>query len=165
VATIPAVVDDQSLLGRVLGAGQAVRLRARYQELIQRIARRATTPEQRDQLSERAARLNPDEWPDEGAVRAASRSVESEWAAIAEELPQRRRGRRGGRHRAIRPDEPGPASSEIMAANGESRGDDSEVRLADHDRGGDDRRLRGSVSADPVDPAEARTATDVPGDD
>jgi hypothetical protein len=162
---IAAVVDDHSLLGRVLGADQASRLRARYQELLQRIARRATTPEQRDRLTERAVRLNPDEWPDEGAVRAGSRTIESDWGAIAEELPQRRRGRRGGRNRAVQPESAGPAASEIMASNGESRGDDSEARRADHDRGSDDAGRRGPVSPDSVDPAAPGTTADVPGDD
>jgi hypothetical protein len=161
----PAAVDDQSLLGRVLGAEQAGRLRARYQDLLQRIARRATTPEQRDRLTERAARLNPDEWPDEDAARAASRTIEADWSALADELPQRRRGRRGGRNRAVRPEAAGAAASEIMASNGESRGDDSEIRLDDHDRGRDDRSRRDPGSADSGDPAAARTAADVPGDD
>jgi hypothetical protein len=159
-------VDDQSLLGRVLGAGNAVRLRTKYQELLQRIARRATTPEQREQLTERAGRLNPDEWTDEGAVRAASRTVEQEWAAIAEELPQRRRGRRGGRHRAAGRLEPAAAGpSEIMASNGESRVDQGEARVADSDRLDAGDRDSDSVSTDDVEPAETRTATDVPDDD
>jgi hypothetical protein len=162
----PVQVDDQSLLGRVLGAERAVWLRNRYQELLQRIARRATTPEQRDQLTERAGRLNPDEWTDETTVRTASRTVEQEWADIAEELPQRRRGRRGGRHRAAGRLEPAAeASSEIMTANGEGRGDQRETRLADPDRVDPGGRDSDPVSTDSVDSPETRTATDVPGDD
>lgn len=162
----PVQVDDQSLLGRVLGAEQAVRLRAKYQELLQRIARRATTPEQREQLTDRAGRLNPDEWTDESAVRTASRTVEQEWAAIAEELPQRRRGRRGGRHRAAGRLEPSAAEqSEIMASNGESRVDQREARVADSDRVDAGNRDSDPLSPDDVEPAETRTATDVPGDD
>jgi hypothetical protein len=162
--TPPIVVDDQSLLGRVLGANHAVRLRT--QELLQRIARRATTPEQREQLTERAGRLNPDEWSNEAAVRAACRTVEQEWAAIAEELPQRRRGRRGGRHRAAGRLEPAVAGpSEIMATNGESRVDQREARVADPDRLDAGGRDSDPVSTDADDPAETGTATDVPDDD
>jgi hypothetical protein len=165
-STPPVQVDDQSLLGRVLGAERAVRLRTKYQEVLQRIARRATTPEQREQLTERAGRLNPDEWTDEAAVRAASRTVEQEWAAITEVLPQRRRGRRGGRNRAAGRLEPAAAGpSEIMASNGESRVDPREARLAGPDRVDAGGRDRDPVSTDAVDPAETRTATDVPGDD
>jgi hypothetical protein len=165
VPAVAAVLEDQSLLGRVLGAEHAARLRGRYQELLQRIARRATTPEQREQLTDRAGRLNPDEWAEEAAVRAGARTVDEEWAAIAAELPQRRRGRRGGRHRPSgRAGTTGPEFSEIMAGNGERRGEQSEARLADSDRLDADRGGRDSVSADPVGPPETRTATDVPGD-
>ena len=91
--------DDDSLLGRVAGVREAARLRSTYATLIQRISRRARTPEDRDRLLDRASRLNPEEWPDEAAVTAGLQSVEASWDAIASELPQRRRGRRGGRRR------------------------------------------------------------------
>lgn len=97
--TPAAVVEDHSLLGHTLGAETAMRLRSRYNELVHRIARRARTPEERARLTERAARLNPDEWPDEAAIRACAESFAAEWNAVVAELPQRRRGRRGGRHR------------------------------------------------------------------
>ena len=94
------------------GAEQARRLRQQFAELLQRIARRARTPDDRDRLTERAGRLNPDGWADEAAIQAAVVTVEADWAAIALELPRRRRGRRGGRHandaRANAAREPGP---------------------------------------------------------
>jgi hypothetical protein len=93
------VIDDESLLGRTVGAERAARLRGRYQELVERIGRRARTPEDRDRLMDRMQRLNPDEWGDEQAIRAAVATVEAEWDTLATELPSRRRGRRGGRHR------------------------------------------------------------------
>jgi hypothetical protein len=93
------VIEDDSPLGRIVGGERAARLRARYSELSQRIARRARTPEERDRLTERMQRLNPDEWGDEGAIRAALQTVDAEFDALAGELPSRRRGRRGGRHR------------------------------------------------------------------
>jgi len=98
-AAPPLVVDDQSLLGRTLGGATAARYRARYSELLERITRRARTPEERDRLTEAAQRLNPDDWPDAEAVRAHAQTIEAEWDAVAAELPARRRGRRGGRRR------------------------------------------------------------------
>jgi hypothetical protein len=95
----PVVSEDHSLLGRVAGAERASKLRAAYLDVLQRIGRRSRTPEERDRLTERMQRLNPDEWPDEASVRAQLDSAPQEWAAIAAELPARRRGRRGGRNR------------------------------------------------------------------
>src|SRR5262245_5184805 len=92
------IVDDLSLLGKTLGAEQARRLRAQFAELLQRIARRARTPDDRDRLTEQAGRLNPDGWADEAAIQAAVVTVEADWQAISAQLPRRRRGRRGGRH-------------------------------------------------------------------
>lgn len=97
---VPVVLDDQTLLGRTLGAERAAELRARYAEILQRITRRARTPEDRDRLIERAQRLNPDDWADEDAIRTAAATVEADWAALTAELPARRRGRRGGRRQA-----------------------------------------------------------------
>jgi hypothetical protein len=100
VAVTPAPVvelEDESLLGRVLGPAAAALLRQRYTDLSQRILRRARTPEERDRLTERLKRLNPDDWSDEGSVRSGAQTVEAGWDAIAVELPSRRRGRRGGR--------------------------------------------------------------------
>jgi hypothetical protein len=96
----PVVLDDETPLGRVLGGEAAAGLRARYAELMQRITRRARTPEDRDRLLEQAQRLNPDEWSDEATVRAAAPGVDAAWDALVAELPARRRGRRGGRRRA-----------------------------------------------------------------
>jgi hypothetical protein len=93
------MVDDQSLLGRVLGAKEAARLRGAYTQMMQRVARRARNPEDRDRLTERAARLNPEEWSDEATVTAEAQTVQAAWDAIIAELPSRRRGRRGGRPR------------------------------------------------------------------
>ena len=99
-ADAPVVLaDDHSILGQALGVEHAARLRARYGEMLQRIARRSRSPEERDRLVERARRLNPDDWPGEAEVRTAVVTVEAEWLAIVADLPARRRGRRGGRRR------------------------------------------------------------------
>jgi hypothetical protein len=141
----PAPSDDASLVGRVLGAEMAARIRARYAGLTERISRRARTPEERDALLERARRLNPDAWPDEAAVEARRHSIESELDALASALPPRRRGRRGGRHRQdAGPIAPGMEPSGIMASGderhenlveGPETGLDPESRPADPDGG------------------------------
>lgn len=97
------VLEDDTLLGKAVGAAEAARMRAAYNELVQRIARRSRSPEERDRLMERAGRLNPEEWADGAAVAAgvAAFAVDSE--AIRQELPRRRRGRRGGRAREREP--------------------------------------------------------------
>jgi hypothetical protein len=108
-AAAPAVVlEDESLLGRTVGAVEAARLRSAFSEMTQRIVRRSRTPEERDRLTERAARLNPDEWADETAIKDGALQFGAELEAIRQELPRRRRGRRGGRSR----DREGAASSE-----------------------------------------------------
>jgi len=144
------IAPDDSLMGRVLGAAEARRLRASYATLLQRISRRARTPEDRARLLDRAERLNPEDWTDEAAVTAGAQSVEAAWDEVAAELPQRRRGRRGGRRRE-RADEPSgqgdrPAAaagaSGIMVgdeASGETREQDSaEPAVGDADRRADD---------------------------
>jgi len=121
-------IQDESTLGRVLGGREAARLRAHYNDLLQRIARRARTPEERDRLTERATRLNPDDWTDASAVQAAVTSIEADWEAIASELPQRRRGRRGGRS-ARRHDPEGPGRVPVAALPAEGPGQTSEARF------------------------------------
>jgi hypothetical protein len=165
------VLEDHSPLGRVLGADRARALRTLYGELVQRIQRRARTPEDRERLLERAQRLNPDDWQDEAVIRPLAEGFEAERMAIQAELPSRRRGRRGGRHRdgeaAGRETAPGesqefeaglepggddgseweeaqdPAASAIMAGEGE---DDSNARTDSTDvapsaAAADDRRV------------------------
>ena len=153
----PVVVEDETLLGRVLGADEAARLRRRHAELLQRIGRRARTPEDRDRLSERAGRLNPDDWSDEAAVRASAATLDAELDAIAEELPQRRRGRRGGRRRAAGG---GPSSdvSAIMGASGESDAEDRQVAGADRDADadGDSRRVGADAGAQGPEPDDVQ---------
>jgi len=159
------VVDDQTVLGRTLGAKEAARLRTRYTELLQRIARRSRGPEERDQLTERAQRLNPDDWADAMAVRAGVSTVDAEWDAIGGELPQRRRGRRGGRRRG-EPDEsalPDQASAIIARqGDGNESPEDGQVDDGRRDTGGD---------GDPVWPGTELTPDaeperdDLPGDD
>ncbi len=103
----PAPPPDSSLLGRVLGAVEAARLRRRHGELAQRISRRARTPEERDRLLERARRLNPDEWPDEAVVRAqapmadAAGDADRRGAALAPPRTPRRPATAGRRAASV----------------------------------------------------------------
>ena len=132
------ILEDDSTLGRTLGAAEAARLRAAFSELTQRIVRRSRTPEERDRLTERAARLNPDDWADEPSIkdRAALFGVELE--AIRQELPRRRRGRRGGRSR----DRDGASSgapSDIIAGDGQHDETEPEMESSAHDHDAGDR--------------------------
>jgi hypothetical protein len=96
----PDAVDDGSVLCAVLGAVEATRLRRRYEEVVQRITRRARTPEDRTRLLEETSRSNPAEWADEAVVREQAPLVEALWNALLTQLPSRRRGRRAGRRQA-----------------------------------------------------------------
>ena len=173
----PVIVEDESILGRALGAREAAMVRARYNEVLQRIARRARTPEERDRLTDRAVRLNPDDWPDEAAVRASVAAAHTEWEAILTELPHRRRGRRGGRARnddspAPAPESPGSrAESAIIEDEGLIHERSEEVLEAgtagqDSDAGdvGDSRGL-GTDAGPAADPSTDATARDsaIPG--
>jgi hypothetical protein len=133
-APVPVPVDDGSLLAATLGAAEAARLRQRFDAVIQRITRRARTPEERDQLLDQARRLNPGEWADEAAVRDAAARVEGEWHALLNQLPSRRRGRRAGRRR------PGEAimGADASASAGSSGSDDAEVDGSTHAPGDSD---------------------------
>jgi hypothetical protein len=151
----PAVVpEDDSLLGRTLGAEQVARLRLRYTEGLQRVQRRARTPEELDRLRARAERLNPEGWTDEASIRSQSQAAEAEWNAIMAELPSRRRGRRGGRNRgAGRPTAPDGASA-IMTGNGESHEDALNAVAAGTDRPADGAGNHGGFGPDATDTSD-----------
>jgi hypothetical protein len=174
----PPVIEDESPLGRVVGAERAARLRARYTELIVRIGRRSRTPEDRDRLAERLQRLNPEDWADEAAVRAVAFTVEAEWDAIAAELPSRRRGRRGGRHRRDGDGADSAAASAVRQASGPSgiiedagprarqdgAHDEADLALDGDDplaRGGRDNGLR----PEPAEPPSPSAPSDLDADD
>jgi hypothetical protein len=162
--------EDQTPLGRVLGASEAARLRGRYSDLLRRIERRAPTPEDRDRLTGRVQRLNPDDWTDEAAVRSGVQTIEATWDAVRRELPSRRRGRRSGdrqppqatqeRHgaAALAGDEPeaGRPSAIIDPGTGEAdaREDDREGARAD----------RGASAVGDGDPVGPGTDDDPAGD-
>jgi hypothetical protein len=169
----PPTIEDTTLLGRILGASEAARLRQRYQEIGHRIARRARTPEDRDRLNARLQRLNPDDWADEAAVRAGAASIGADWDEITAELPGRRRGRRGGRGRSeVQPRSQqaataasGIMTSGIMIEEGDADAHDEPREDLDSSRHADEPRDDGPAGAGPdAGATEASTAAET-GDD
>jgi hypothetical protein len=149
-APAPPPADDFSLLGRTLGASTAARVRARFSEVSQRIARRARTPEERDALLDRARPLNPDAWPDETSVREQAITFDSALDALAAEVPSRRRGRRGGRHRHEQAREATPSgASGIMAVSEVSHENPTDASVDRPDRAPDAGSGAGFSPADP----------------
>lgn len=80
-----------------LGAEGLVRLRARYAEVMARIAERPLEEEAREELKQRAERLNPDAWVTADEVTAALEQYETVFEGLRGVVgrhPRRRRGRR-----------------------------------------------------------------------
>jgi hypothetical protein len=84
-----------------LGREQLTRLRARYAELLARIAERGGEPERVEALRAQAESLNPDTWVTDEEVRLGIESFEAKIRDLraAVGLRRRRRSRRGGRRR------------------------------------------------------------------
>lgn len=84
-----------------LGREQLTRLRARYAELLARIADRGGEPERVEALRAQAESLNPDTWVTDEEVRLGIESFETKIRDLraALGLRRRRRSRRGGRRR------------------------------------------------------------------
>ncbi len=80
-----------------LGPEGFSRLRARYAELMARIAERVTEPARLEQLREQAERLNPDTWITDDEARAGIEGFDGAYEALRAQLGRRRRrSRRGG---------------------------------------------------------------------
>ena len=79
-----------------LGAEGLVRLRARFAEVMARIAERPLEEEARDELKQRAERLNPDGWVTADEVTAALEQYETVFEGLRGIVGRhpRRRGRR-----------------------------------------------------------------------
>jgi hypothetical protein len=79
-----------------------VRLRARYAELLARIAERGGSPERQGQLRKAAEPLNPDSWTTQAEIEAGLASFEEKFAGLRRRLARRRRRSRrpGGRRLA-----------------------------------------------------------------
>ena len=98
----PAMPVEQNL-----GPEQLTRLRARYAELLARIAERGGDDERVDALRAQAESLNPDAWVTDEEVRQNLESFEPKIRDLraALGLRRRRRSRRGGRRRRGAPPE------------------------------------------------------------
>jgi len=92
-----SAADDGSAAYQRLGAEGLGRLRARFAEVMARIAEQPIDEDAREQLRARAERLNPDGWVTADEVAAALEQYESvfeELRAVVGREPRRRRRRR-----------------------------------------------------------------------
>lgn len=80
-----------------LGPEALLRLRARYAEVMARIAERVTDPAQQDELKSKAERLNPDTWVTDDEVRVGLDLYEVTFEALRSVVGRPRRRRRRGR--------------------------------------------------------------------
>jgi hypothetical protein len=90
----PTEADRSSASFARLGAEGLVRLRARYAEVMARIAERPLDDEAREELKQRAERLNPDAWVTADEVSAALEQYETVFEglrAVVGRHPRRRR--------------------------------------------------------------------------
>ncbi len=94
-------IDPPPLPIEHVGHEQLTRLRARYAELLARIAERGGDPERIEALRSQAESLNPDAWVTGEEVRQGIELFESRIRDLraALGLRRRRRSRRGGRRR------------------------------------------------------------------
>lgn len=93
----PSPADLGSPSYQRLGAEGLVRLRARYAEVMARIAERPMDEPMRDELKERAQRLNPDAWVTADEVTAALEQYETVFEGLRGVVGRHPRGRRRGR--------------------------------------------------------------------
>lgn len=100
-----------------IGAAGVQQLRARYAELVARIAERTDDPRQAE-LKQQADRLNPDSWVTDDQVSQGLEQYESVLASLREVAGQKRRRRRRGK--GSRP--AGPEGSSATAAAEDASG-------------------------------------------
>jgi hypothetical protein len=93
----PGRLSEPSVIARLLGSEQLLRLRGRYAAAMARIARRITDPAQADSLRSIAERANPDAWVTENDVRVGLAGLDQTYAELLPLVGRRRRRRRGGR--------------------------------------------------------------------
>ena len=82
-----------------LGREGLDRLRARYAELLARIAERVSDPVRLEELRGQAERLNPDTWVTDEEVRQGIEQFDAASDALRARLGRRKRRRRGGARR------------------------------------------------------------------
>jgi hypothetical protein len=99
-----------------LGADGVARLRARYAEVVSRIAERIPDPARRDELKAQADRLSPDTWLTDDDVTQALEQYEAVFAALREVVGRKRRRRRRG-SRSSEAEGDTPSQGETMSAD------------------------------------------------
>ena len=93
----PRPEDVGSASYQRLGAEGLVRLRARYAEVMARIAERPLEEDAREELKQRAERLNPDGWVTSDEVTAALEQYETVFEGLRGVVGRHPRRRRRGR--------------------------------------------------------------------
>lgn len=118
--------SEVAVVERMLGAEQLTILRARYAEILARIAARGGDAARIEALREQAERANPDAWVTEAEVTAGLASLDATLAELHQLVGRRRRRRRRRRD----PGAPAPAGAEASAAPGPNLADDDEEEEA-----------------------------------
>lgn len=122
--------SEVAVVERMLGAEQLTILRARYAEILARIAARGGDALRILALREQAERANPDAWVTEAEVTAGLASVDATLAELHHLVGRRRRRRRRRRDTGAPP----PAGAEAGAAPGpELAADDGEEDAGEED--------------------------------
>jgi hypothetical protein len=88
---VPDTPADPGPAGARLGAAGLDRLRARYREVLTRIAQRVEDDARRGELNTLAERLNPDSWTSDEAVSAGLEAYEETFDAVKSGVGGRRK--------------------------------------------------------------------------
>jgi hypothetical protein len=127
--------SEVAVVERRLGAEQLTILRARYAEILARIAVRGGDALRIAALREQAERANPDAWVTEAEVTAGLASVDATLAELHQLVGRRRRRRRRRRDTGA----PTPAGAEAGTAPGPDLADED----GDEDGADDDEPAEG----------------------
>jgi hypothetical protein len=123
--TLPHHATELAAAERLLGAEQLTVLRARYAEILARIAARGGDPARVEALREQAETVNPDSWVTDADVQAGVASMEQTLAELHRIVGRRRRRRRrrgkGGSDTSESAQTAGP---DQPSENGDDEGDD-----------------------------------------
>jgi hypothetical protein len=123
--TMPHHATELAAAERLLGAEQLTVLRARYAEILARIAARGGDPARVEALREQAETVNPDSWVTDADVQVGMASVEQTLAELHRIVGRRRRRRRrrgkGGPNAA---ESPQTAPPNQPSEDGDDEGDD-----------------------------------------
>jgi hypothetical protein len=112
----PAAPESGPAAAR-LGAAGLDRLRARYHEVVARIAQRVEDEARREELNRLAERLNPDDWTSDAAVSAGLEAYEATYDAVKSGIG----GRRKPTTEADEPERPAAASEDEAPTDPEPR--------------------------------------------